>query len=376
MASRLRRRHAGAMTETLTYKQLRRSRSDRMVAGVSGGLGRYFDVNPVLYRVGFVVLALLGGAGILIYAAAALVIPDEGRDESVVEQALRERRDRPWRLIGLGLVTVAAIVLVSDLHFWDGHFAWVLVLISGIVLLALGPRLWSEVTGSPPPALPPGPPGTTAEPGAAPPPPPPPGGSSFPLRSVVLGGLVIAAALLAVLAAAGVDIPWAIVLAVAAGAVGVAIVGGALLHMRVRGLVPVGILLGVVAILASTISLHLDDGIGDRHYAPTTAAGLKDSYQLGIGELELDLGRLELPPGKTTVRASLGIGHLLVTVSRDVAVRVQSHVDWGDNEVLGNEANGREVDNNVDRAGAAGAPLLVLDTHLGAGQIEVVRAVR
>src|SRR5262245_8087802 len=50
MASRVRRRHAGAMTETLTYKQLRRSRSDRMVAGVSGGLGRYFDVNPVLYR--------------------------------------------------------------------------------------------------------------------------------------------------------------------------------------------------------------------------------------------------------------------------------------------------------------------------------------
>ena len=81
------------MTETLTYKQLRRSRSDRMVAGVSGGLGRYFDVNPVLYRVGFVVLALLGGAGILIYLAAALVIPDEGQEQSIVEQALRERRE-------------------------------------------------------------------------------------------------------------------------------------------------------------------------------------------------------------------------------------------------------------------------------------------
>ena len=138
------------MTETLTYKQLRRSRSDRMVAGVSGGLGRYFDVNPVLYRVGFVVLALLGGAGILIYLAAALVIPDEGRDESIVEQALRERRDRPWRIVGLALVIVSAIVLLSEVQFWNGHFAWLLVLVSGIVLLLLGPRLWNEVTTAPP----------------------------------------------------------------------------------------------------------------------------------------------------------------------------------------------------------------------------------
>ena len=109
------------MTETLTYKQLRRSRSERMVAGVSGGLGRYFDVNPVLYRVGFVVLALLGGAGILIYLAAALVIPDEGQEQSIVEQALRERRSRPWRLLGLALVLVSAVVLISQGHFWDGQ---------------------------------------------------------------------------------------------------------------------------------------------------------------------------------------------------------------------------------------------------------------
>lgn len=336
-----------------------------MVAGVSGGLGRYFDVNPVLYRVGFVVLALLGGAGILIYAVAALVIPDEGRDESIAEQALRERRDRPWRLLGLALVTISAIVLISETHLWNGHFAWVLVLISGIVLLSLGPRLWREVTSGPeanatrdlsqPPAQP-------ARP--------------FAIATTVLGLLVIGAAILGVLAATGVDVPWAIALAVAAAAVGVAVVAGAVLHLRVGWLVVIGLLLGAAAIFASTIDLKLGDGIGDRRYTPLTAAALRDEYQLGVGELELDLGNLELPPGRTVVTASLGVGHLLVTVPQGAAVEVESHVDWGDSDVLGSHQNGHDIDDTVVRRGSVGAPTLVLDADVGAGQVEVVRAVR
>ena len=248
------------MTETLTYRQLRRSRSDRMVAGVSGGLGRYFDVNPVLYRVGFVVLALLGGAGILIYAVAALVIPDEGHDESIVEAAVRERRDRPWRLVGLALVTISTIVLLSEARVWDGHLAWVLVLISGIVLLSFGPRLWREATATPGPDTS----DSRAAPSSAP-------QRSFAIATAVLGVLVVAAGVLGVLAAAGVDVPWAFALAVAAGAVGVAVVVGAVLHLRVGWLVFVGLVLGAAAILASTIDLKLEDGMGDRTYAPLSA---------------------------------------------------------------------------------------------------------
>ena len=84
-----------------------------MLAGVCGGLGRYFDVNPAFYRVGFVVLALLGGAGILIYVAALLVIPNEGEDDSIASEALRNHRQHPWALIALALVAVAGIVLLS-----------------------------------------------------------------------------------------------------------------------------------------------------------------------------------------------------------------------------------------------------------------------
>src|SRR5207249_9620842 len=96
------------ITTEATVKRLERSRSDRMLAGVCGGLARYFDIHPAFYRVGFVVLTLLGGAGIVIYAAAALVMPDEGKEDSVATAALRNRRDRPWPLIGLALVAIAA----------------------------------------------------------------------------------------------------------------------------------------------------------------------------------------------------------------------------------------------------------------------------
>ena len=61
-----------------------------MLAGVCGGLASYFEIHPAFYRVGFVVLTLLGGAGILIYLAAALVMPDEGKADSVASAALRE----------------------------------------------------------------------------------------------------------------------------------------------------------------------------------------------------------------------------------------------------------------------------------------------
>jgi phage shock protein PspC (stress-responsive transcriptional regulator) len=343
------------MTETLSYRQLRRSRSDRMLAGVSGGLAAYFDVNPVFYRVGFVVLALLGGAGIVIYAVCALVIPDDGRDDSIVEAAIRDRRERPWRLVGLALVGIAALALVAQAHVWpSGDVGWALVLLAGIALLAFGPGLRTRRaerrTGDRP--------------------------RSFAITTAVLGVLVIGAGILGALAAAGVDVPWAIALAIAAGAVGVALVVGAILHLRVGGLVVLGLLLGAAAILASTVDLRLGDGIGQRSYAPLTAAGLRSEYKLGVGELDLDLGRLALPPGETVVHARLGVGQLSVTVPNGVALRVASHVGWGDSVVLGKDQSGHAVDDTTVRPGPANAPTLVLDTHVGAGQLEVVRAVR
>ena len=152
MAGRSRARDPSAMTENTAsqsaIKRLERSRSDRMLAGVCGGLARYFELSPALYRVGFVVLTLLGGAGILIYLAAALVIPEEGKADSIAAQALRERRERPWQVIGLGLVAVAIAVLLSRATLWPrGDAAWVLVLLAGAVVL------WTQRRAGAPPRI-------------------------------------------------------------------------------------------------------------------------------------------------------------------------------------------------------------------------------
>ncbi len=59
-------------------RHLRRSRANRRIAGVCGGLAAYFEVSPTLIRILFVLLGLPGGApGILIYLILWLVMPDE-----------------------------------------------------------------------------------------------------------------------------------------------------------------------------------------------------------------------------------------------------------------------------------------------------------
>src|SRR5512146_1487734 len=122
--------------EPSSGKRLERPRDGRMLAGVCGGLARYFDIHPAFYRVGFVVLTLIGGAGILIYIAAALVIPSEGEQDSIAEAVLRDRHERPLPLIALAVLAVAGLVLLSRVSLWPhGDAAWVLLLLVGGAVL-------------------------------------------------------------------------------------------------------------------------------------------------------------------------------------------------------------------------------------------------
>jgi phage shock protein PspC (stress-responsive transcriptional regulator) len=123
------------ITHTPSIKRLERT-SDKMVAGVAGGLGKYFDINPGVFRLGFVVLTLLGGAGILVYLTAVLVIPTEGQDKSIAARVLEERRDRPVPLVALGFVGIALAVLLSRGDLWPAAgTGWVLILIIGLIVL-------------------------------------------------------------------------------------------------------------------------------------------------------------------------------------------------------------------------------------------------
>ena len=79
-------------------RRLLRSRDDRMLAGVAGGLGRYFDVDPVIVRIAFAISIFFGGLGVIAYAALALFVPsgDGGRqrDRAAADRALPRARDR------------------------------------------------------------------------------------------------------------------------------------------------------------------------------------------------------------------------------------------------------------------------------------------
>jgi phage shock protein C len=64
----------GAMAQT---RKLYRSKTDRKLAGVCGGLAQYFNLDATLIRVLFVVLAVLGGSGLVIYLAMWILVPKE-----------------------------------------------------------------------------------------------------------------------------------------------------------------------------------------------------------------------------------------------------------------------------------------------------------
>lgn len=58
-------------------KRLYRNTSDQMLAGVCSGIGEYFNIDPTLIRLGWVVFSLAGGSGLLAYIIAAIIIPEK-----------------------------------------------------------------------------------------------------------------------------------------------------------------------------------------------------------------------------------------------------------------------------------------------------------
>jgi phage shock protein C len=76
---------AGDMTETREYKKLIRTREGRMLAGVCGGIAKYLNVDPTVVRLATVLLAFVGGAGIILYVAGWALMPEEAQNETSEE---------------------------------------------------------------------------------------------------------------------------------------------------------------------------------------------------------------------------------------------------------------------------------------------------
>jgi phage shock protein PspC (stress-responsive transcriptional regulator) len=310
------------VAEPTTIRRLERSRSDRMLAGVCGGLARTFGIHPAFYRVGFVVLTLIGGAGLLIYLAAVLVIPDEGKQDSIAAETLRDAKDRPWPLVGLAVVATAGVVLLSRVTLWPrGDAAWILLLLAGLAILFSARR-------------------KTAAPSAAVEPP----------KSAAEAGETLEA-------------PAPVVPAERRGW------GAARIILVTLGSLT-ALFLVAVAIFVAIFPVHLGRGVGDRTYAPTGVVDLKRSYRLGIGEMTIDLRNVRLPVGETRVNARVDVGDLVVVVPGDAAVRAYGQARLGHVNVLGDQDGGRNAD---ERIAAPGPRVLVVDARVQVGSVRISR---
>lgn len=359
-------------------RRLTRSTDDKVLTGLCGGLGRYFGLDPVIFRVAFVVLALVGGTGILLYLLGWLLIPDDlGTTPADRFVHGRNRQLALAVLIGLGIVLLFG--------GWDDHrggdfpVALALIGIGAAVLLSRRNRSRDDGPNGPTPG-PAAPVSPTAE--VAPPPPPPPPreaavADTAPMKPpkprsalvpVTLSGLLVlggALALLKVTVATG--------LAIALLFTGGAMVVGAW-RGRARWLIPVAMVLGFGLCVASVIDVPVTGEIGTRRYRPAALSEMRDTYRLGIGEIIVDLRDVDLAGRNESVLVTDGIGHLVVIMPDGPEVVVLGHAGAGDLRLFDKESDGTHVNRRVVSPGREGAGSLTVRARVGAGQVEVRRA--
>jgi len=106
--------------------QLRRSRTDKILGGVSGGLAEYSGIDALLWRVGFVALALAGGTGVIVYLLLWLLMPADPSGApiaSVASSRRGPRRPREPRSPVPGLTLAALLIVVGGMALLD-RFTW------------------------------------------------------------------------------------------------------------------------------------------------------------------------------------------------------------------------------------------------------------
>lgn len=114
---------------------LRRSRTDRVIAGVCGGVGRYLGVDSVLIRIAFVVLAVAGGSGVLLYIIGWIVMPEEREGEDV-GRSRPPSADTARLVFGGALIAIGVILLLGLTIPRIGKYFWPLILIAiGVAII-------------------------------------------------------------------------------------------------------------------------------------------------------------------------------------------------------------------------------------------------
>ena len=155
--------------------------------------------------------------------------------------------------------------------------------------------------------------------------------------------------------------------------VGVALMVGSLRRPQ-PGLIAFGTILTLlVAVAAVAPSEAIRGGLGERTYVVTEASDLDARYEVGIGDMELDLSQLELAEARE-VRVSVGAGNLDVILPRDLPVRVDATSGAGEIVLFGDKIEGVGLQrDHLDDTYDDNQPGLALTLEIGAGSIEVTK---
>lgn len=153
-------------------KKLYRSKTDKIIAGVCGGIGDYFNIDPVLIRILFVLLAFADGLGVLLYIILAIVVPRESGKKNDNEEKIKEfskkaeekiqeiagefkegveEANKKWQedkaaqgrnVLGLLVVLIGVMAFFNQffsLSFFKWNIFWpILIIIVGILIIARG----------------------------------------------------------------------------------------------------------------------------------------------------------------------------------------------------------------------------------------------
>jgi phage shock protein PspC (stress-responsive transcriptional regulator) len=321
-------------------RRLTRSTTDKYVAGVSGGLGRYLGVDPTLFRVAFGVSVVFGGIGILAYVALWLFVPtDDG------EPSFMESRSRATTVVAIAILGVIGLSMLGPPRFLlgPGLFACVVLLGGGVLIYrALGGGVREDPAGA-----------------------------------IARATLVLLLLVAALGAATGVGFIAAIgggtaeaILAVFAG---LGLIAAGLLGGPRWLLLPVVVLLMPLAVV-SAAGIDLHGGVGHRDYRPAGVADLRPEYRIGAGDLELDLRGMDLPPGRTNVKLVVGVGAAKVRLPNGVCVSTDAQIGAGDADLPDRNHHGFDVSVADSGTPREGEPLLHVQADVGLGYLQVDRA--
>ena len=139
-----------------TFKKIYRSETNRILAGVAGGLGEYFAIDPTLIRLIFALLMIFGGGGILVYIILWILIPSENNSEKNSEETIKDNTEEfknraksfdnefkgmsvenhPKNWFGFVVIILGILFLFDNLGFLQFHLFWPILLIAfGFFLL-------------------------------------------------------------------------------------------------------------------------------------------------------------------------------------------------------------------------------------------------